>query len=498
VAGSSAPPKGCLFAEPYTKPLVGGFPLPLATRTFYITGTTTAAVVYQDGYLMTPFGSNVVTADANGQFPPIYLDPSVVYKTVLTQGVVLETADPVIQQPPSFASSVLTSSITVSSGSLVSTGLAVTIPQAGTYAFESYLEVVNTSTATGIGINPGNSSQITISSSSANLGTLVGSDNTPRSLYLTLNNILSINSIGVNGFWVRGVFTATAPGIFTMNWGTNGAGGTVRMNAGSYLLVQPVINLGIIFREPQSKPLAAAGSATQTQPGCYRQFYFTGTTTLAPVYADAGLQIPLSQFPGQQLPSTTADGNGRMSVVYLDPSITYATRLFNASGTALQPTVDPVVPRAFEPITAIKTASTVRLTGSAMAPDSALQITLNPGVYAIDSMLEFSPNAGSITVAVELTAVAGAGTVLSAIAQTASSAAYEAVGSGNASGSYAVGSTQTFALGGANSVNMMYSRGSITIINAPVIFALAWSVSGTAGLTAGLNAGSFLQAIQVG
>jgi hypothetical protein len=45
---------------------------------------------------------------------------------------------------------------------------------------------------------------------------------------------------------------------------------------------------------------------------------------------------------------------------------------------------------------------------------------------------------------------------------------------------------------------MMYSRGSITIINAPVIFALAWSVSGTAGLTAGLNAGSFLQAIQVG
>jgi hypothetical protein len=52
-----------------------------ATYQFFLTGTTTAANVYQDGALTTPFPiTGFVTADSYGRFPPIYLDTSIVYK----------------------------------------------------------------------------------------------------------------------------------------------------------------------------------------------------------------------------------------------------------------------------------------------------------------------------------------------------------------------------------------------------------------------------------
>jgi len=50
---------------------------------FFLTGTSTPANVYQDGALTNPFtsgGTGVVTADAFGRFPAIYLDTSVIYK----------------------------------------------------------------------------------------------------------------------------------------------------------------------------------------------------------------------------------------------------------------------------------------------------------------------------------------------------------------------------------------------------------------------------------
>jgi hypothetical protein len=52
-----------------------------STYQFNLTGTSTAANVYQDGNLTTPFPiTGFVSADNFGRFPPIYLDPSIIYQ----------------------------------------------------------------------------------------------------------------------------------------------------------------------------------------------------------------------------------------------------------------------------------------------------------------------------------------------------------------------------------------------------------------------------------
>lgn len=50
---------------------------------FTLTGTATAATVYQDANLTTPFPTNQVASDSQGRFPAIYLDSSVVYRAQL-------------------------------------------------------------------------------------------------------------------------------------------------------------------------------------------------------------------------------------------------------------------------------------------------------------------------------------------------------------------------------------------------------------------------------
>lgn len=95
---------------------------------------------------------------------------------------------------------------------------------------------------------------------------------------------------------------------------------------------------GVLFYEPRAKPLSVIGLQ---QPGAYYQFYLTGTTTLAPVYADGLLTTPLSQTPGTG--GTTAAGDGRLVPIYLDPSTIYRLQLYNIFGILLEDT-DPYVP----------------------------------------------------------------------------------------------------------------------------------------------------------
>lgn len=97
---------------------------------------------------------------------------------------------------------------------------------------------------------------------------------------------------------------------------------------------------GVLFDDPIDRPLSNSG---QFQPGCYRLFYLTGSTTPTPVYADAALTTPLSQTPGQAQPSCTADGFGRFNPIYMDPSIVYRCQLFSVGNILLQD-VDPYVP----------------------------------------------------------------------------------------------------------------------------------------------------------
>ena len=93
---------------------------------------------------------------------------------------------------------------------------------------------------------------------------------------------------------------------------------------------------GILFYEPYNKPLSALG---KFQPGCYRIFYQTGSSTvLAPVYKDPELLYPYEQSPAP----ITADSNGRFKPIFLDPTITYHIQLFSSGGVLLED-VDPYV-----------------------------------------------------------------------------------------------------------------------------------------------------------
>jgi len=94
---------------------------------------------------------------------------------------------------------------------------------------------------------------------------------------------------------------------------------------------------GILFSDPQVKPLSIAG---QFQAGCYLQFYFTGGTTPAAVYQDGALTTPFS--PAGQV---TSDSAGRFPPIYLNPSTVYRVQLWSAGGAKLED-VDPYLPGA--------------------------------------------------------------------------------------------------------------------------------------------------------
>jgi hypothetical protein len=67
--------------------------------------------------------------------------------------------------------------------------------------------------------------------------------------------------------------------------------------------------------------------------GALLQFYLTGTTTPATIYADSGLTTPLSN-------PVVANGNGLFPAVYLDPTVTYRLQLQTATGGVIAD-IDP-------------------------------------------------------------------------------------------------------------------------------------------------------------
>jgi hypothetical protein len=97
---------------------------------------------------------------------------------------------------------------------------------------------------------------------------------------------------------------------------------------------------GLLFYDPRAKPLSTYGAY---QPGCYYLFYQTGTTTQANVYADGLLTTPLSQTPGANQPSCTADSSGRFNPIYMNPAQIYRVQLYTSLGVLLEDT-DPYVP----------------------------------------------------------------------------------------------------------------------------------------------------------
>ncbi len=97
---------------------------------FSLSGGNTAANVYQNGTLTTPFPvTGQVSADMYGRFPPIYLDPSVIYRVRFfnSMGVQQWQSDPYYSQ----LSTVGTSALSAYGPKIASTG-EVTIPAPNT------------------------------------------------------------------------------------------------------------------------------------------------------------------------------------------------------------------------------------------------------------------------------------------------------------------------------------------------------------------------------
>jgi len=139
---------------------------------------------------------------------------------------------------------------------------------------------------------------------------------------------------------------------------------------------------GILFYDPRDKPTSTTGTFQQ---GCYRYFYYTGTLTLAPIYSDGNLSVPLGQ-------PVTAGSDGRFTQVYLDPSITYRVKLFNSGNSQLDDTDPFVVPSGLPtanqigevlyPQTAAELAAGVTPTNYAYPPYNVLRYGADPSGVA--------------------------------------------------------------------------------------------------------------------
>ncbi len=104
---------GQLFYDPVARPLSAtGVVMPGAYYNFYVSGTTTPAQVYQDAGLTLPFpaaslnGSaalfTVVQADGTGAMPPMFLNPSIIYRVQLYNSTwsLIEDVDPYVPPMP--------------------------------------------------------------------------------------------------------------------------------------------------------------------------------------------------------------------------------------------------------------------------------------------------------------------------------------------------------------------------------------------------------------
>jgi hypothetical protein len=104
---------------------------------------------------------------------------------------------------------------------------------------------------------------------------------------------------------------------------------------------------GQLLYDPYARPLSTIGA---TLPGAYYNFYYSGTTTPAPVYQNGNLTPP---YPFQLLPflstvvlysAVTADGTGTFQPIFLAPTITYRIQLYSSTGQLIEDN-DPYVPQ---------------------------------------------------------------------------------------------------------------------------------------------------------
>lgn len=245
-----ANPTGILFVEPKNKPLsTTGLQQANVQRAFFVTGTTTVAPVYSDGFLQTVLAQNVI-ADGNGQFVPIYLDPAVVYRAQLLASngtTVLEDIDPYVVAPRNYFVKIKpAASPRVNNTVSADPDLQIPIPGAGTFAYEALIEI---QTAGASGNNPGLTLTMAFPSGSLVAGAastfaVEGNANGGVATNGTINvnqNFGLTTLPALNFLLIRGVLTCSAAGTLSVNWGQQTTNATATtLNQACTLLAQQI------------------------------------------------------------------------------------------------------------------------------------------------------------------------------------------------------------------------------------------------------------------
>ncbi len=139
---------------------------------------------------------------------------------------------------------------------------------------------------------------------------------------------------------------------------------------------------GTLLLQPVNRAVDATGAPIS---GAQLQFYETGTTTPASVYADSGLTTPLSN-------PVIADSGGLFVPIFLDPAVTYRAQLLSATGTLISD-MDPInapASIAAGEVTAAMLASgaaagNLGFTPLSKAGDTATNLALTPTTPATNS-----------------------------------------------------------------------------------------------------------------
>lgn len=133
--------------------------------------------------------------------------------------------------------------------------------------------------------------------------------------------------------------------------------------------------MALLFAPPFFRATDIAGAPI---PGAFLGFYSTGTSTLAPIWSDVNLSIPLAN----PLPS---DANGWFPAIWLDDTLTYKFVLY--SPDANTPTIPGAVLRTGDPYNATNSVgATAAETAAGVVITTLSYPVLNPFRYGADGL----------------------------------------------------------------------------------------------------------------
>jgi hypothetical protein len=244
---------GQLFTLAYTKPLsTSGAAQPFAQMFFYVSGSgfATQQPVYADIAMQTLL-TQPITADANGRFAPVFMNPALQYgwQLIPTSGPT-QSVDPVNVQDTSIPVSAFkatTTSRAPSAPLAADPDLTYNIPSAGTYRVEFFLQLSGAGSPLGFSYEIEFSGSLNSSAGNnlavAGLFDNAGVSNSQASV--ALNSLVSGIVLGAGGLRpngppnaviIVGTIQVTSAGTLALFWAPNSTA-NISMLVGSAMTV---------------------------------------------------------------------------------------------------------------------------------------------------------------------------------------------------------------------------------------------------------------------